>query len=92
MVLSPECVTGEKNVTGFHPRTLFQVIFRRIELAVLGLHTKIKKTQLERVDDELSLGHSEFCVSAEHPDRNRKQKTENVGPVYGGKFRIRSLG
>lgn len=43
MVLSPECVTGEKNVTGFHPRTLFQVIFRRIELAVLGLHTKIKK-------------------------------------------------
>ena len=53
----------------------------------------VEQNQLSQVHTEVrsSAEAKEFCGSAEHPGRNRKQKTENVEPVFGGKFGIQSV-
>lgn len=58
-----------------------QFTFCRIELVVIGPHTKISSSVWGIVNS----------MSAGHPGGNRKQKAENVGPVFGGKFRIISV-
>lgn len=70
---------GHQSATGFQLGTLLQFKFCGIELAVSGPHRRS------------SAEAKEFCGSAEHPGRNRKQKTENVEPVFGGKFGIQSV-